>query len=117
MVMNGFIGIVNDFKEFFNNVNIFISIGRIINNGQGDRPVAPTRHFKDYSFFNIIFFVFVFFCPVKKIRLSHFALARGWSVTKVIPTRRDNDNSDVFFKARLPRHSLRSFLAMTNNDR
>ena len=26
-----------------------------------------------------------------KARLPHFALARGWSVTEVIPTRRDND--------------------------
>ncbi len=27
----------------------------------------------------------------KKNRLPHFALARGWSVTGVIPTRRDNN--------------------------
>ncbi len=29
-------------------------------------------------------------------RLPRFALARGWSVTEVIPTCRDNDNSFVF---------------------
>jgi hypothetical protein len=30
-----------------------------------------------------------------KKRLPHFALARGWSVTEVIPTRRDNDKNRV----------------------
>ncbi len=49
--------------------------GGLIPFGQGVRPEAPT----------------VF----SKVRLPHFALARGWSVTEVIPTRRDNDNLKI----------------------